>query len=177
MLLVNICALFLWKTLFREGRRKLYRMWVDKKSEFYNISMKSWLESNNIEIHSRNNKEKFAVAQRFIKTLKNKSYKYVNSILKNLYIGKIDNVVDKYNNICHSTIKMESYNDKDRNEIMIRILTISLLIMWYYQNIKTLLQYVILQIEGNFVIEKIKNTIPWTNVIKDRNSEEIVGTF
>ena len=128
-------------------------MWLDKKSEFYNISMKSWLESNNIEIHSRNNKEKFAVAQRFIKTLNNKSYKYVNSILKNLYIGKIDNAVDKYNNICHSTIKMESTdvkvsmcidlevenNDKDRNEITIRILMISLLIMWYYQNIKTLL--------------------------------------
>ena len=105
--------------------------------------MKSWLQSNNIEIHSRNNKEKFVLSQRFIKTLKNKSYKYVNSILKNLYIGKIDDVVDKYNNICLSTIKMKSTdvkvrmcidlevenNDKDPNKIMIRILMISLLIM------------------------------------------------
>ena len=67
----------------------------------------------------------------------------MNSILKNLYIGKIEDVVDKYNNICHSTIKMKSTdvkvrmcidlevenNDKDPNKIMIRILMISLLIM------------------------------------------------
>ena len=50
-------------------------MWVDKGSDFYNRSMKSWLEKNNIEMYSTHNEGKSVVAERFIRTLKTKIYK------------------------------------------------------------------------------------------------------
>ena len=74
--------------------------------------MKSWLEKNDIEMHSTHNKEKSVVAERFIKTLKNKIYKYVNSISKNVYIDQLDDIVNKYNNANHKTIKMKPANLK-----------------------------------------------------------------
>ena len=50
--------------------------------------MKSWLQNNNIEMHSTHNEKNF-VAERFIRTLKNKIYKYVTSIPKNVYIDEL----------------------------------------------------------------------------------------
>ena len=69
--------------------------------------MKSWLEKNAIEMFSTHNKGKSAVTKRFIRTLKNMIYKYMTSISKNMYIDKIGNRLNKYNNTYHSTIKMK----------------------------------------------------------------------
>ena len=69
--------------------------------------MKPWLEKNDIEMHSTNNEEKSVTAERFIITLKNKIYKYMTSISKNVYIDKLDDIVNKYNNTYHNTIKMK----------------------------------------------------------------------
>ena len=77
----------------------------DKCSEFYNRSMKSWLEKSDIEMYSKHNKGKPAVAERFIRTLKNKVYKYMASVLKKVYIDKLDDIVNKYNNRHLRTIK------------------------------------------------------------------------
>ena len=55
-------------------------MWVEKGSEFYNRSVKSWLEKNDIEMYSTHHEGKSGVAERFIRTLKNKIYKYMTSI-------------------------------------------------------------------------------------------------
>ena len=51
------------------------KIWVDKGSEFYNSSVKSWLEKNGIELYSTHSKGKSVVAERFIRTFKNKIYK------------------------------------------------------------------------------------------------------
>ena len=51
--------------------------------------MKSWLEKNTIEMYSIHDKIKSVVAERFIKTWKNKTYKYMTSISKNVYIDKL----------------------------------------------------------------------------------------
>ena len=67
--------------------------------------MKSWLEKNNIEMNLTHNEGKSVVAERFIRTLKNKIYKYMISISKNVYIDTLDDVVNEYNNTYHSTIK------------------------------------------------------------------------
>ena len=56
--------------------------------------MKSWLEKNDIEMYSTHNEGKSFVAERFIKTLKNKIYKYMTSISKNVYIDKLDDIVN-----------------------------------------------------------------------------------
>ena len=58
-------------------------------------------------MYSVHNEGKSVVAERFIRTLKNKFYKYVTSISKNVYIDKLDDIVNKYNNTYHRTIKMK----------------------------------------------------------------------
>ena len=99
--------------------RKSNKIWIDKGSEFYNRSMKSWLQDNNIEIYSTHNEGKPVVPERFIGTLKNKIYKYMTSVSNNEHIDKLDDIVNEYNNTYHSTIKMKPVdfgndnNDKD----------------------------------------------------------------
>ena len=70
--------------------------------------MKSWLQDNDIQMYSTHNKSKSAVAERSIKTLMNKIYEFMTSVLKNLYIDKLDDTVNKYNNTYHSTVKKKS---------------------------------------------------------------------
>ena len=56
------------------------------------------------------NEGKPVVAERFIRTLKTKIYKYMISVSKNVYIDKLDDTVSEYNNTYHRTIKMKPYN-------------------------------------------------------------------
>ena len=70
-----------------------------------------------IELYSTHNEGKSVVAERFIRALKNKIYKYMISISKNLYIDKLDDIVNKYNNTYHSTIKMKPVNVKSNTYI------------------------------------------------------------
>ena len=79
--------------------------------------MKSWLEKNYIEIYSTHNEGKSAVAERFIRTLKSNIYKYMTSTSKNVYIDKLDDTVNEYNNTYHKTIKMKSVDVKDNTYI------------------------------------------------------------
>ena len=69
--------------------------------------------SENIEMYSIHNEGKSVVAERFIRTLKNKIYKYMTSISKNVYINKLDDIVDEYNNTYHRAIKMKPVDVKD----------------------------------------------------------------
>ena len=89
------------------------KIWVDKGSESYNNSFKKWLKDNDIEMYSIHNEGKSVVAERFIRTLKNKIYKYMTAISKNVYINKLDDIIDEYNNTYHETIKMKPIDVKD----------------------------------------------------------------
>ena len=111
--------------------------------------MKSWLEKNDIEMYSTYDKEKSVVAVRFIRTLKNKTYRYMTSVSKNVYIDKLDDMVNKFNNTCHNTIKIKPVDVKSSTyikvivivkKIMIKILNLKLGILLEYQNRKTFLQ-------------------------------------
>ena len=62
---------------------------------------------NNIEIYSTYNEGKSVAAETFIRTLKNKIFKHMAAISKNLYFDVLDNIVNKYNNTLHRTIKMK----------------------------------------------------------------------
>ena len=101
-----------FQKILDEPNRKPNKTWVDKDSEFYNTSMKSWLEKNTIEMYSIHNEGKSAVAERFIRTLKNKNYGYMTSISKNLYFDKLGDIVNKYDNTYHRTIKMKPVDVK-----------------------------------------------------------------
>ena len=63
-------------------------------------------------MYSSHNEEKSVVTERFIRNLKNKIYKYMTSYQKNMYIDKLDDIVNKYNNTYHSTIKMNPVDVK-----------------------------------------------------------------
>ena len=104
-----------FQTVLKESNKKPNKIWVDKGSEFYNNSFKKWLKDNDIEMYSTNNEGKSVVAERFIRTLKTKIYKYMTSISKNVYIDKLGDIVNKYNNTYHSTIKMKPVDLKSNN--------------------------------------------------------------
>ena len=110
----------------KESNQKPNKIWVDKGSEFYNISFKKWLKDNDIEMYSTNNEGKSVVAERFIRTLKTKIYKYMTSISKNVYIDKLDDIVNQYNNqlmlkIIHILIL--------KKKLILQILNLKLVIM------------------------------------------------
>ena len=74
-------------------------------------------KDNDIKMYSTNNVRKSVIAERFIQTLKNKIYKYMTSISKNVYIDKLDGIVKKYNNTYHKSIKMKPVDVKDNTSI------------------------------------------------------------
>ena len=68
-------------------------------------------------MYSTNNEGKSVIAERFIRTLKNKIYKYMTSISKNVYIDKLDDIVNQYNNKYHTTIKIKPVDVKGNTYI------------------------------------------------------------
>ena len=86
-------------------------------------------------MYSAHNKGKSVIAERFIRTLNNKIYKYMTSISKNVYIDKLDDIVNEYNNTYHRTIKMKPVDVKDNRYVdskkksMTKILNLKLAIM------------------------------------------------
>ena len=136
-------------------------------------------------MYSTNNEGKSVVAKRFIRTLKSKMYKHMTSISKNVYIDKLDDLVNEYNNTYHTTIKMKPIDVKDNTYIntdkeinnkdpkfkvgdRVRISK--------YKNVFAK-GYTPNWSEEVFVIKKVKNTVLWTYVINDLNGEEIMGTY
>ena len=92
-----------FQKILKESDTKPNKIWVDRGSEFYNRSMKSWLEKNGIEMYSTHNKGKYVIAERFIRALKNKIYRYMT--FQKMFIDKLDDIVNKYNNTYLNTIK------------------------------------------------------------------------
>ena len=68
-------------------------------------------------MYSTHNEGKSVVAERFIRTLKNKIYKYMTSISKNVYVDKLDDIVNEYKNTYHRTIEIKSIDVKDNTYI------------------------------------------------------------
>ena len=75
------------------------------------------MRDNDIVLYSTNNEGKSVVAERFIRTLKSKIYKRMTSISKKVYIDKLDDIVNEYNNTYHITIKMKPIDVKDNTYI------------------------------------------------------------
>ena len=74
-----------FQKIWKEFNRKPNKIWADKGSEFCNSSIKSWLEKNDLEMHSVHNEGKSVAAERRIRTLKNKTYKYLTWLSKNVW--------------------------------------------------------------------------------------------
>ena len=94
-----------FQKILDKSARKPNKIWVDEGSKLYNNSFKKWLKDNNVEMYSIHNEGKLVIAKRFITTLKTKIYKYMTSTSKNVYINKLDDIVDEYNNTYHRKIE------------------------------------------------------------------------
>ena len=84
-----------FQKILDESGRKPNKIWVYKGSKFYNRLMESWLAKYGIEKYSTDNEGKSFVVERFIRTLKNKIYKYMTTVSKNVYIDKLYDIVNK----------------------------------------------------------------------------------
>ena len=82
-----------------------------------NSSFEKWLKDNDIEMHSTHNEGKSVVAERFIRTLKNKIYEHMTAVTENVYIDKLDDIMGEYNNTYHRTIEMKPIEVKDNTYI------------------------------------------------------------
>ena len=89
---------------------------MTKEAIFTIIPSKKWLKDNDIEMYSIHNEGKSVVAERFIRTLKTKIYKCMTSISKNVYINKLDDIINEYNTH-HRTITMKPVDVKHNTYI------------------------------------------------------------
>ena len=105
--------------IIKQSKRKPNKIWVDQGSEFYNHNFKKWLSDNDIIVYSTYNEGKSVVAERFIRTLKNKLYKHMTASGKNIYYVVLDDAVNKYNNTKRSTIKMKPRDVGDNKRVYI----------------------------------------------------------
>ena len=170
--------------IIKQSKRKPNKIWVDQGSEFYNNNFKKWLSDKNIIMYSTYNEGKSVVAERFIRILKNKLYKHMTATGKNVYYDVLDDIINKYNNTKHSTIKMkqiEAKNNKivyidEHNEKDSRFKIGDRVRISKFKNIFAK-GYTPDWSREIFVVNEINDTVPYTYNIKDLNDEEIMGMF
>ena len=144
-------------------------------------------------MYSTFNEGKSVVAERFIRTLKNKLYKHMTATGKKVYYDVLDDVVNEYNNTKHNTIKMkpidvgdnmtkssslerkrvyiDEHNEKDSRFKVGDGVRIS-----KFKNIFAK-GYNLNWGREIFIVDKINDTVPYTYNLKDLNGEEIIGSF
>ena len=135
-------------------------------------------------MYSTYNEGKSVVAERFIRTLKNKLYKHMTATSKNVYYHVLDDVVNEYNNTKHNTIKMkpidiadnkrvytDEHNEKDSRFKVGGRVRIS--------KFKTIFAkgYTPNWSKEIFTVDKINDRVSYTYNLKDLNEEEIIGSF
>ena len=105
------------------GQRKPNKIWVDQGGEFYIKLFKRFLKINNSEMYAIYSEGKSVVAERVIRTLKNKILKQMTAVSENVYLNVFDDIVDEYNNTVHRTVKLIDVTsdcyaeyDEDSNE-------------------------------------------------------------
>ena len=129
-----------FKKIISEGQRKPNKIWVDQGSEFYNNTFKDFLKINKIEMYSTYNEGKSVVAERFIRTLKNKIFKHMTANSKNVYFDVLDDIII---NTITLFIELLKQNPLTLRVILtlntMKILIKKILTMLEFQNIKTFL--------------------------------------
>ena len=167
--------------IINQFKRKPNKIWVDQGSEFYNCVFKKWSSDNNIIMYSTFNESKSVVAERSIRALKNK---HMTASGKNVYYDVLDDVVNKYNNTKHSTIKMKPIDVKNNKIIYIdehnekdsRFKVGDRVRLFKFKNIFAK-GYTPNWSKEIFIVDKINDTVPYTYNIKDLNGEKIIGSF
>ena len=174
------------RVIFEE--RKPEKMWVDKGKEFYNKDVKDL-----IELYSTENEEKSSVVERWIRTMKERMWKYFTDNNTNRYVDVLPDLVEDYNNTKHSSIKMTPVEaSMKKNELAVwrnlypdRLKPVKVTPKFSVgdkvrisKKKKTFEKgYTTRWAEEIFTIVKVKRTSPVTYKIADLNGEEIKGSF
>ena len=180
----GISIVHAFNKMIKQSNRKPNKIWVDQGGEFYNNVFEKWLSDNDINMYSAYNEGKSVVAERFIRTLKNKLYKHMTATGKKVDYDVLDDIVNEYNNTKHSTIKMkpidvknnkrvyiDEHNEKDSKFKVGDRVRISkfknIFAKGYTPNWSTEI----------FIFDKVNDTVPYTYNLKDLKDEEIRGSF
>ena len=174
-----------FRSIFEE--RKPTKVWVDKGKEFYNKDVKSL-----IELYSTENEEKSAIVERWIRTMKDRMYKYFTANNTNVYIDVLDELVKRYNKTRHSSIKMtpvEASKKSNEKQVYANLYPPEI-VEPIKHKFKVGDQVRIVKkkkffekgfqprwTEELFIISQLLFTDPPTYRIKDLNDEEIEGSF
>ena len=170
--------------IIKQSERKPNKIWVEQGEEFFNKVFEKWLSDNDINMYSTYNEGKSVVAERFIRTLKNKLYKHMTATGKKVYHDVLDDVVDEYNNTKHSTIKIKPIDVKNNKRVYIdehnekdsRFKVGDRVRISKFINIfaKGYTPYWSTEI---FIVDKVNDAVPYTYNLKNLNDEEIIGSF
>ena len=175
----GISIVNVFNKIIKQSNRKPNKIWVDQGGEFYNNVFEKWLSDNDINMYSKYNEGKSVVAERFIRTLKNKLCKHMTGTGKNVYYDVLDDVFNKYNNIKmkpidvknNKRVYIDEHNEKDSKFKIGDRVRIS-----RYKNIFAK-GYAPNWSSEIFIVDKINDTVPYTYNLKDLNDEEILGSF
>ena len=174
------------KNIFEE--RKPEKLWTDKGTEFYNKDVKKL-----IEIYSTENEEKSSVVERWIRTMKEKMFKYFTENNTYNYIEALPELVEDYNNTVHSSTKLTPIDaSKEKNELTVwrnlypdRYKTNRLNPKFSVGDEVRISKkkkvfekgYTTRWTEEIFTIKEIRETNPITYILEDLQGEKIKGTF
>ena len=180
---VTIVSAF--QKILDNAMRKPNKVLVNKGSKFYNSFFKKLLKYSDIGMYSIDNEGKSVVAERLIRTLKSKFYKYMTSVSKSVYIDKLDDMVNEYNNTYHRTIKMKPLDAKDNayiefsKEVKDKDSKFKVGDHGRISKYKNIFAkgYTPNWSEEVAVIKEVENIVPWTYGFSNINGEELIGKF
>ena len=181
-----------FQKILKEGRIPKY-LWTDKGKEFYNKDLKKVLKQNNINIYSTENEEKSSVVERWNRTIKNEMWKQFTKQSSTQYLDILPDILNKYNNNYHRSIKMTPVKaSKKKNEGIVYFnlygditpmhtkakfeVGDTVRISKYKRKLFDK-GYTPNWTEEIFLISKVLNTNPHTYEITDLKGELISGTF
>ena len=174
------------KTIFKE--RKPEKLWTDKGREFYNKDVKDL-----VELYSTENEEKSSIVERWIRTIKEKMWKYFTDNNTFNYMDVLPELVEDYNNTVHSSTKLTPIDaSKEKNELTVwrnlypdRYKINNLTPKFSVGDEVRITKkkkvfekgYTTRWTEEIFTIKEIRNTNPITYKLEDLQGEEVKGTF
>ena len=181
-----------FKYIVETSNRKLRYIWVDKGKEFYNKDMTAWLKDENILRYSTHGEHKSAIAERFNRTLEERIRRRFTAENTRNWIDTLDELLSKYNNSYHSTIRMRPVDaSKKGNEFVVwensfkndehhkKSSKFKIGETVRISRIKSIFEHGFLPnwSEQIYKIHKINNSSPVTYILKDLQIEIIEGSF
>ena len=176
------------KEIFKESGRRPAKLWTDKGREFFNKDVQDL-----VELYATENEEKSSIAERWIRTMKEKMFKYFTDNNTNKYIDVLPDLVEDYNNTVHSSTKLTPTDaSKEENELKVwrnlypdRYKTSRLNPKFSVGDEVRITKkkkvfekgYTTRWTEEIFTIKEIRETNPITYKLEDLQGEEIKGTF